>query len=214
MSCRALEGPLADRWFESLSEKFVIAHLDTRNGRADFVPILKLSRNMSYVLVLSAAGKELAKLENPTLLEEAVLLVDSVAPGEARVTLTLADARPIKDREEKTLESHALALLQTSRINSATNRVQFRRGLSGVHAAYRKAMAGDYMLLAFDLPRRLKSIGGDVTALELVIAVERDDRVKAIFSIDMEGRVIQHAQFEKARANRLLAAVKRAASHE
>ncbi len=59
-----------------MANKFIVAHLDTRNGRAAFVKRLKVERNRTYALVLRPDGHEIARMENPRTLEEIIILLE------------------------------------------------------------------------------------------------------------------------------------------
>ncbi|HIG84115.1 MAG TPA: hypothetical protein EYG40_02130 [Verrucomicrobia bacterium] len=76
MHCRVLEeNPNADREFAKLANKFIIAYLDTKNGRAAFVTRLKVKRNQTYALVLKSDGQEIARMENPGTMEKIIILL-------------------------------------------------------------------------------------------------------------------------------------------
>ena len=55
-------------------------HLDTRDGRAEFVKRLKVKRNQTYALVLNPDGREIARIENPRTLEEIIILLRQAGP--------------------------------------------------------------------------------------------------------------------------------------
>ena len=69
--------------FAKLSKRFIVAHLDTRNGRAAFVKRLKVARNQTYALVLNRNGREIARIENPRTLEEIIILLEQAVPQPA-----------------------------------------------------------------------------------------------------------------------------------
>ena len=86
MHCRVLEeNPNADREFAKLANKFIIAYLDTKNGRAAFVTRLKVKRNQTYALVLKPDGREIARIENPRTLEEIIILLRQAGPQPVRL---------------------------------------------------------------------------------------------------------------------------------
>jgi len=77
MHCRVLEeNPTANREFAQLANEFIVVYLDTKNGRAPFVPGLKVERNQTYALVLKANGHEIARMENPRTLKQIILLLE------------------------------------------------------------------------------------------------------------------------------------------
>ena len=60
-------------------------HLDTRDGRAEFVKRLKVARNQTYALVLKPDGREIARMENPRTLEEIIILLRQAGPQPVRL---------------------------------------------------------------------------------------------------------------------------------
>ena len=60
-------------------------HLDTRDGRAEFVKRLKVKRNQTYALVLKPDGREVARIENPRKLEEIIILLRQAGPQPVRL---------------------------------------------------------------------------------------------------------------------------------
>ena len=86
MHCRVLEqNPNANREFAKLAKRFIVVHLDTRDGRAAFVKRLKVARNQTYALVLKPDGREIARIENPRTLEEIIILLKQAGPQPVRL---------------------------------------------------------------------------------------------------------------------------------
>ena len=86
MHCRVLEqNPNANRAFAKLAKRFIVVHLDTRDGRAEFVKRLKVARNQTYALVLNPDGREIARIENPRTLEEIIILLRQAGPQPVRL---------------------------------------------------------------------------------------------------------------------------------
>ena len=71
--------------FAKLAKRFIVAHLDTRNGRAAFVKQLKVGRNQTYALVLKPDGREITRIENPRKLEEIIILLRQAGPQPVRL---------------------------------------------------------------------------------------------------------------------------------
>ncbi len=70
--------------FAKLADQFVLLHLDTRNGRADFVKQLKVERNQTYALILKPNSQEIIRLANPKKLEEIINLLKEALPKKAK----------------------------------------------------------------------------------------------------------------------------------
>ena len=60
-------------------------HLDTRDGRAEFVKRLKVARNQTYALVRKLDGREIARIDNPRTLEEIIILLRQAGPQPVRL---------------------------------------------------------------------------------------------------------------------------------
>ena len=71
--------------FAKLAKRFIVVHLDTRNGRAAFVKQLKVGRNQTYALVIKPDGREIARMENPRTLEEIIILLRQAGPQPVRL---------------------------------------------------------------------------------------------------------------------------------
>ena len=79
------QNPNANREFAKLAKRFIVAHLDTRDGRAAFVKRLKVGRNQTYALVLKPDGREIARMENQRTLEEIIILLRQAGPQPVRL---------------------------------------------------------------------------------------------------------------------------------
>lgn len=139
------------------------------------------------------------------------LIVTALAAGTGRAgetpTLELHERGAVRALDEKALPRLrflALDLLETSMFNSERHRDLLKATPRSTHAAYRTAVAGRYLVLAFDAPRRIRTIGGDVDVLEIVIGLNRADYADSLFTIDSEGRVVAHQKFSGAHAIDLL----------
>ena len=122
-----------------------------------------------------------------------------------RGAVRVLDAKALAD-----IRSLALGLLKSSNFNSEQHRDILKATPRSTHAAYRKAVAGRYLVASFDSPRRIKTIGGEVDVLEIVIGLNRPEYVDSLFSIDSEGRVIAHQKYSGTDAIELLRRVKAA----
>ena len=71
--------------FAKLAKRFIVVHLDTRNGRAAFVKQLRVGRNQTYALVIKPDGREIARMENPQTLEEIIILLRQAGPQPVRL---------------------------------------------------------------------------------------------------------------------------------
>ncbi len=61
---------------------------------------------------------------------------------------------------------------------------------------YRQTVAGEYLVITYDSPVVIHTIGGDVTVVEIVVGLNRkDDIPSALFTIDAEGRIVAHEKY-------------------
>jgi hypothetical protein len=127
----------------------------------------------------------------------------------------------VRDREGvRVLDAKALAdirtlslrLLESSNLNSERHRDILKATPQSTHAAYRKTVAGRYLVVSFDTPRRIKTIGGEVDVLEVIIGLNRPDYADSLFTIDHEGRVVAHQKYSGTEGVELVRMVKAALS--
>jgi hypothetical protein len=149
----------------------------------------------------------------------AFLIFAALAPATGRggdtPVLEVHDREGVRVLDAKLLadiRSLALRLLETSNFNSERHRDLLKATLKSTHAAYRKAVAGRYLVVSFDTPRRIKTIGGEVDVLEVVIGLNRPDYADSLFTIDSEGRVVAHQKYSGTDGIELLRRVKAALS--
>lgn len=82
----------------------IVAHLDTKNGRADFVKRLKLRRNRNYVLILNPDGSEVFRIEKPKKFESLLApIVRSLKDRPATRHVEAANSDPRRNTERATM---------------------------------------------------------------------------------------------------------------
>lgn len=185
-----------------------MARLDTKNGKAEFVPELGVKRNGAYVIVLNSDGNEVKRLERPGTLESIAELLDGVADARPTIAIEYPNVGKLTDDASLKLSTLAIAMLRTSDFNSTQNPDQFDGGVAQIQSRYRKALSGSYLVVTFKLPRKFKTTGGEIMAGELVIGLGRNVGADALFTIDIEGRVVEHTKYRDKAAAELLDAVK------
>ena len=183
-----------------------MARLDTKNGKAEFVPKLQVKRNATYVVLLEPDGSERHRLKKPTTLESIAAILDGQGKS---VAIKYPNVGKLTDDATIKISALAIAMLRTSSFNSAKDTEPFEGGVPQIHSRYRKSLSGSCLVVTFDLPRNFDTIGGEITAAEIVIGLNRDDYADTLFTTDIEGRVVEHAKYSGATATELLAAVKK-----
>jgi hypothetical protein len=139
----------------------------------------------------------------------AVLVSAGASVGQG-ISLTLHhDQVRQLDHETKTkIQTLALRFLESSNFNSIQHRDILKVTTQQVHAAYRTTVAGHYLLLVFEKPHHVKTVGGDINVLEAVIGLNGPDYANSLFTIDEQGRVISHEKYSGQLGIELLQAVK------
>ena len=113
---------------------------------------------------------------------------------------------------QQSLDALAVDLLKTSNFNSLNHGKLLQSTIPGIQERYRKTISGHYMVLSFNSEQNFKTIGGDVRLFEIIIGLNASEYADALFTIDPEGRVIEHAKYSGTKSIQLLKAVKQAAA--
>jgi len=154
-----------------------------------------------------------------------VALAQTKQPAASKADYTVAlrfgKQTPVTQEEAQTLHSKALELLETSNFNSRTSALDWT--ISKIHEEYRQTVAGKYLLVSLNEPRRIKTVGGEVVVREIVIGLNRPDSIaivggvsyaeyaSSLFTIDDEGRVVLHAKYSGLMCIELMKLVKKIA---
>lgn len=135
-----------------------------------------------------------------TLVVIVAVLSGAVHQGGAHPTLELhyPGERQLAEQQQAALRSATLRLLATSNFNSVRHRGILGTTPQHVHAAYRKTVSGRYLVLSFQVPERIKTVGGDIDVLEVVVGLNRPDYADSLFTIDAKGRVVHHGKYSGA----------------
>jgi hypothetical protein len=135
-------------------------------------------------------------------------LIEGIGPtqsAEPPVSLKLADPQPITAPAESIVQAKAIDLLKTSNFNSKDHPGPiFPDGVLGVQRRYRAAIAGQYLAVAFPEPRQFQLIRGQVKIVEIVVGLNNPQYADSLFTVDPEGRVVEHAKFSGTAATELM----------
>jgi hypothetical protein len=118
----------------------------------------------------------------------------STAPN-GKVTLHYGKEISLPDDMAQTLRSKALKLLESSNFNSSIAKWREIWGSAKIQDDYRKTVAGKFLLVAFDEPKKINTTGGDIIATKIVIGLNRPDYASELFTIDDEDRIVMHAKY-------------------
>lgn len=138
----------------------------------------------------------------PGYLKTALALVVALLAGAAgqaadppRLELRYGKDSPLSESQQDVLRSTALRLLESSNFNSERHRDILKKTPAEIDAAYRKTLAGRYLVVSFGTARRISTVGGDVVARGIVVGLNRPDYADALFTIDGEGRAVLHGKY-------------------
>jgi hypothetical protein len=127
----------------------------------------------------------------------ATLAADQAAPpATTQPTLQFKiDGKQPGDKTRAELIRLGLELLRTSNFNTVNDPQLLRQSVPVIQDHYRHAAAGDYVLIRYDHPITLKTVGGDVTVYDIFIGLARPDYVSSLFTIDDQCRVVAHEKY-------------------
>jgi hypothetical protein len=97
-----------------------------------------------------------------------------------------------------TLRKLGIRLLESSNFNTVSHPRIMRLSIPTVQSQYRDVVAGDCMVITFDRPVKMHTVGGDVSVFEIVIGLRRPDYANALFTIDDQSRVASHGKYSGA----------------
>jgi hypothetical protein len=109
------------------------------------------------------------------------------------LTLRYGEERALSQEVVQPLYSKAVELLESSNFNSRAPRWEWN--MSEILEVHRKTVSGKYLLVSFKEPRKIKTVGGEITVREIIIGLNRTDYASSLFTIDDEGRIVGHAKY-------------------
>ena len=140
----------------------------------------------------------------------AVFLSAQQVGSGASVTVVLG-GQTCSPTNQSEIAVDAVALLKTSNFNSKDHSAggMFTDGIHGVQARYRREVSRNYVAIAFPKSQHFDLIRGSADAEEIVIGLNFPARssltnvanlpkgiqTSSIFTIDTEGRVIEHSMY-------------------
>jgi hypothetical protein len=123
-------------------------------------------------------------------------------------------ARHLDAATQKLLQVMAVDLLKTSNFNSLTHSKLLQSKIPAIQQRYRKAISGHYIVISFDQEQNFMTVGGNVEVFEIVIGLNSPEYADSLFTIDPNGRVVEHAKFSGAKCMELLKVLKDAADRQ
>jgi len=96
---------------------------------------------------------------------------------------------------EDTLRKLGVELLKSSNFNTAAHRGILKQSVPAIQDRYRRVVAGDCLVITYDSPVKVRTVGGEVALFEIVIGLAHPDYADALFTIDDDGRVVAHEKY-------------------
>ncbi len=132
----------------------------------------------------------------------------SQSPERVEVRLQYGGERQLDQATTQLLSSLTLELVGTSQFNSVAHQALLNSSVREVHRRYRATVGGNYLLTSFEEPRAIETRGGKITMVEVVIGLNHRHYADSIFTIDDEGRVVEHAKYQGSKCVELLQRVR------
>jgi len=132
------------------------------------------------ILFVAANGSSLSAKDSPEFEASAVVLRYS-----ENTALGQDDSRKLF---EKSIE-----ILQSSNFNSSSPRWEWDE--VKINLEYGRAVSGMHVLVTFNKPERVKTMGGYISARELIIGLNGSQYASSVHTIDGDGKVIGHAKY-------------------
>ena len=93
------------------------------------------------------------------------------------------------------LRKLAVEFVQSSNFNTVAHARILKLSVATVQDHYRRAVAGDCLIVTYERPVPFRTVGGEVSVVEIVIGLGRGDYADALFTIDESGRVVEHGKY-------------------
>jgi hypothetical protein len=135
-----------------------------------------------------------------------VLTAVTAFSAKPHITVVLHGQAAVDDARLVILRDLGLDLLKSSNFNTAAHAYVLKQTTPAIHDRYRRVVAGEYLLITYDQPMQMQTVGGEVTVCEVVIGWG-EEYANALFTIDADGRVVAHEKYSGAVAINLRKAV-------
>jgi hypothetical protein len=86
-------------------------------------------------------------------------------------------------------------LVKSSSFNTDAHPGILRQTASEIDAHYRQVLAGDCLIITYDRPVGVRTVGGDLSVSKIVIGLAHPEYADALFTLDSTGRVVAHEKY-------------------
>jgi len=102
----------------------------------------------------------------------------------------------LAENMQQRLGQQIIVLVQSSNFHSGPGDKYHVFTFAGVQQDYRDSIAeGEYLVMSFTPARKISTVGGEVTAAEIVIGLRGPGGRNSVFTIDEAGTVTSHAKY-------------------
>ena len=109
------------------------------------------------------------------------------------VVLRYSQDVALGEDESRKLFEKAMEILQSSNFNSSNPLWKWDEAKMNVE--YGRAVSGRHVLVIFDKPEKIKTLGGLIDARELVIGLNGSQVASPVYTVDSAGKIIEHAKY-------------------
>ncbi len=145
------------------------------------------------------------------LMTSATLSGGDDVPPVPTIQFHIAGKQPDESTKAAVLQL-GLAFLKSSNFNTVNDPQLLGQSVPVIHDHYRSAVTSDYVLIRYDHPITVKTMGGDVTVYDIVIGLARPEYASSLFTVDDQGRVVAHEKYSGGLAIEIKKAVSRNAN--
>jgi hypothetical protein len=104
--------------------------------------------------------------------------------------------KEIINATKATIAQWCVEFLKTANFNTPHETNPPAKTLHEIANHYRDTVAADYVVATYDPPITVHTVGGDVTAIEIIAGLNRPDQfASALFTIDPQGRLVEHGMY-------------------
>jgi hypothetical protein len=116
--------------------------------------------------------------------------------GMPRVKVYRGGERELSGEVKARVADWAAKFLESANFSTANQPDILQQSVGEIAERYRKEVRGDFLVVSYARARTVKTVGGEVQVLEIVVGLNRQDEyASALFTIDREARVVAHEKY-------------------
>jgi hypothetical protein len=120
------------------------------------------------------------------------------AAGAASSVRLFAGDKPValRENDQSQIQQQIITLVESSNFHSGRGDKYHIFTATGVQQDYRDTVAGgEYVLLLLSPAKKIVTVGGEITAAEVVIGMRGPTGKNTVFTIDETGAVVSHGKY-------------------